>query len=299
MKTCKECGELLSYDNFTKSKNVKDGYENKCKKCRNKARLKHRNTCLICGNEFLSQNKVAYYCSQKCKPQSQRDRLTVECSICGKEKEIVPSQLKYSKDFYCSEDCKNKGYSLKYSGENSPKYYRVKLKCSYCGDIVERNKYESMKYENYYCSNECRSKHYSKLFKGELNPMFGKERPDMVGDKNHAWNPNRTHIQRRKERKLKENTQWRRDVMKRDNYTCSVCNQIGGDMVAHHKDGYNWCKEGRLDVKNGATMCEKCHADFHSQYGYGNNTSNQFYSFIKEKAIPNQAYKETLGRCRD
>lgn len=34
MKVCKICKKELSYENFTKSKNVKDGYENVCKKCR-------------------------------------------------------------------------------------------------------------------------------------------------------------------------------------------------------------------------------------------------------------------------
>ena len=33
-KICKQCNQELSLDNFTKSKTTKDGYENKCKKCR-------------------------------------------------------------------------------------------------------------------------------------------------------------------------------------------------------------------------------------------------------------------------
>lgn len=57
-KICKSCGENLEVSNFTKSKNVKDGYENKCKKCRNKQSLKHLCKCETCGNEWLAKGKV-------------------------------------------------------------------------------------------------------------------------------------------------------------------------------------------------------------------------------------------------
>lgn len=33
-KVCKECGKLLDISYFTKSKKIKDGYENMCKSCR-------------------------------------------------------------------------------------------------------------------------------------------------------------------------------------------------------------------------------------------------------------------------
>lgn len=49
-----------------------------------------------------------------------------------------------------------------------------------------------------------------------------------------------------------------------------------GELVVHHLDGYAWCKEKRTNVYNGITLCENCHLNFHSQYGYGNNTREQF-----------------------
>lgn len=198
MKTCKECGRLLKYDKFYTSVNVKDGYENKCKECRNKARLWHRNVCETCGEVFHSQKEIAYYCSQKCKPQSQRDRVKVECYICGEEKEVTLSRYSKAKHFYCSSECQSKGYSLNYTGENSPKYNRVEVKCTECGQTIERVKSETIYYSEFYCSEECRISRYKERFKGENNPMFGVERPEMRGANNPSWNPKRTHKQRKK-----------------------------------------------------------------------------------------------------
>lgn len=280
MKTCKSCGLELSYDNFTKSKNVKDGYENKCKECRNKARAKYLCKCVTCGKEWLAKSKGAKYCNSYCKPQSTRERYVVNCSICGKEKEVNKYRLEHNKDFYCSDDCKNKGYSLKYSGENSAKYSKVEIECAVCGVSFKRNPYEIGRYEKNYCSLKCKAIDYKKRFMGDNNPQFGKERPNIKGELNPSWNPNRTHEQRKKERKLSINTNWTRDVLHSQNYTCQCCGKVGGNLVAHHIDGYNWCEEKRTDVTNGATLCVKCHKHFHSIYKYGNNTKQQYEDFI-------------------
>lgn len=281
MKICKCCGVELSYDNFTKSKKSKDGYEGKCKQCRLKSRLKHLCKCVTCGNEWLAQTSTAKYCSVKCKPQNQKKRFSVNCSICGKEKEVTKFILERNKDFYCSDECKNKGYSLKYSGENSARYNKVELNCRVCGMTFKRNLYEANKYAHHYCSVECKAIDYGRRFVGENHPSFGKKRPDVTGELNPNWNPNRTHEKRKAERKLGINGEWTRDVLLSDNYTCQCCNRVGGNLVAHHIDGFNWCVEKRTDIKNGATLCEKCHKLFHSIYKYGNNTKQQYEEFLK------------------
>jgi len=66
---------------------------------------------------------------------------------------------------------------------------------------------------------------------------------------------------------------WRNNIFLRDSYTCIECNNVGGDICAHHKksfaelikeyniktieDAIN-CKE-LWDISNGATLCHECH----------------------------------------
>lgn len=100
------------------------------------------------------------------------------------------------------------------------------------------------------------------------------------GSKSHWYNPNITDEERRTRRDLKNDDGWRNSVFKRDNYICKLCRIRGGRLSAHHLNGYQWAKEERLDVKNGVTLCEKCHRLFHKQYGKFNNTKQQFKIFL-------------------
>lgn len=107
-----------------------------------------------------------------------------------------------------------------------------------------------------------------------------------AGENNHQWKHDKTNEERLKGRKFREYTLWRRRVFVRDDYTCKSCGQYGGGLAAHHLDGWHWCKEKRLSVDNGITLCNTCHEDFHMEYGKRNNTKEQFESwFIKRGAI--------------
>lgn len=78
---------------------------------------------------------------------------------------------------------------------------------------------------------------------------------------------------------------WRTAVYEKCNYTCVICDERGGQLNAHHMDGWNWCKEKRFDVNNGVTLCKGCHNAFHNAYGRGDNTKEQFEEFYtKNKA---------------
>lgn len=73
---------------------------------------------------------------------------------------------------------------------------------------------------------------------------------------------------------------WRKKIFERDDYKCAVCNQ-NGYLHAHHLDGYHWCKDKRYDLNNGVTLCKDHHFNFHKQYGYKNNTKEQFEEYLK------------------
>lgn len=38
-------------------------------------------------------------------------KVKVNCSWCGKEKEVPARMLAYTKNFYCDNSCKNKGFT--------------------------------------------------------------------------------------------------------------------------------------------------------------------------------------------
>lgn len=282
-KICKECKRKLPVECFTRSKMVKDGYENKCKECRQKARHKYENVCITCGTTFKSINPEAKYCSQKCKPQcSKIERVTVKCCVCGKEKKVTPHYRDSHDYFYCSRKCSSIGETGRRTGKDNPRYSQKEIVCENCGKMFFRIESQIDQYKHNYCSVECKNEGFKILFLKENNPMYGKERRDMHGANNWAWNPSRTYLERQSERKLMENKRWRRDVFHRDDYTCKICGKRGGgNIVAHHLDSYDWCKEKRFDVENGIVLCEDCHKNFHRLYGYGKNTRNQFYEYQK------------------
>jgi hypothetical protein len=107
----------------------------------------------------------------------------------------------------------------------------------------------------------------------------------MSGSNNPFYNPNLTDSQRMswKERtkSSKEVKEWRVSIFKKDNYTCINCNNRGGNLNAHHIDGWNWAIDLRFDKSNGATMCVKCHDLFHKKYRSGNNNREQFNEFLR------------------
>ena len=74
-----------------------------------------------------------------------------------------------------------------------------------------------------------------------------------------------------------ENALWRRGVFAKDEYTCVICaDKRGGNLEAHHLDGWAEFPEERFDLDNGVTLCVSCHRAFHRACGYGKNTRVQF-----------------------
>lgn len=100
------------------------------------------------------------------------------------------------------------------------------------------------------------------------------------GKNHYRWNPNLTYEDRTKERKSEKGyIDFIKSVLKRDNYYCQCCH-TRNNLVVHHKDGYNWCIDRRIDLSNGVTLCDDCHKNFHNVYGYGNNTEIQWNEYI-------------------
>lgn len=124
------------------------------------------------------------------------------------------------------------------------------------------------KLKEFWGNNEARRKEYSEKFSGENSP---------------AYNPNLTDEDRQDRRNLPGYEEWKQQVKEQANYICDCCGKRGGKLESHHKDGYNWCKERRMDIANGVCLCEACHKEFHKKHGKGNNTEQQYIEFKEEK----------------
>ena len=74
---------------------------------------------------------------------------------------------------------------------------------------------------------------------------------------------------------------WARKV-KRDNPYCIKCKDTK-NLHAHHIKPYGTSPELRNDPNNGATLCIKCHNNFHFKYGKHKHGHNELKEFLKEE----------------
>ena len=113
------------------------------------------------------------------------------------------------------------------------------------------------------------------------NELCSERAKAMVGELSPSWNKNRTDEERVADRSYLEYSEWRTKVFERDNFTCQKCAEVGGNLNAHHIEGYSNNIELRTEVSNGKTLCYNCHMDYHHQYGRKNSTSKKFNKWIK------------------
>ena len=137
---------------------------------------------------------------------------------------------------------------------------KVKVKCDKCG-----KEYETTYYSYHSCNKD--------------GKIFCKHCNGLKGSKNGNYNPNKTDEERMKNRHTEKDYIFIKKVLARDNYTCQCCGSHN-DMIVHHLEGYNWCKNKRYDESNGITLCKTCHDNFHFEYGRGNNTKKQFEKWM-------------------
>ncbi len=159
------------------------------------------------------------------------------CSHCKKEYKVSPSAAKYSK--YCSLPCKyafRKGISNPWmKGSKNPNWVGGLPNCIVCGKKLTNYMY-------------LRCKHCNNL--GELSPFWkGGITPE--------------HLKIRMSTIYKK---WRKDVFKRDKYTCVLCKAHSEEGVGHtvilnadHIKRFSTHPELRFDINNGRTLCIDCH----------------------------------------
>ena len=82
---------------------------------------------------------------------------------------------------------------------------------------------------------------------------------------------------------------FRKEVMKRDNYKCAITGK-NGNLEVHHLDSVNIAKNKILDKNNAITLHASVHSMFHLKFGNGNNTVKQFEEFKQNFKCDTKVY---------
>ena len=290
MKVCKICGELKLMSDFSKDSTMKDDYKNQCKICaRDKAKSRHSLVCLECGKEFTSMHKKQKFCSKECKGKwdsenkkgenhPRYNKEEVLCDYCGKSMKLPKNRIENCNHHFCSKKCHDKWQT----GKNNPCYKgeREEVLCDYCKNPIKLIKSRIEKCNHHFCSKECYSKWKSETQKGKNNPNWNHNLSDE--ERNNSRHRNR----------IEGYNLFIVSVLKRDNYTCQITGERGGDLNVHHLNCFSDYKEGRMDLDNCITLSKEIHRLFHKIYGNKHNTKEQFEEF-KHRYI-NKEFKEVV-----
>jgi 5-methylcytosine-specific restriction endonuclease McrA len=85
---------------------------------------------------------------------------------------------------------------------------------------------------------------------------IGKQIPKLQGSNHWNWKGGKS----KDIWKTPEYQQWRKAVMRRDNFTCVECGDSrGGNLEADHIKPKYWYPELIFDLDNGRTLCKDCH----------------------------------------
>jgi len=145
------------------------------------------------------------------------------CRECGSDFFVYPSSLKKDGCFYCCRQCFWKGF-------------RREMRLSGRGSGAKGKHWKhTMEYR----------KKLSKARTGALNP---------------AWKGGSTRC---RYNDMGKYARWRKAVFERDDYTCVECDKRGGTLNAHHIEPWATNVRLRYVLRNGVTLCVKCHRYVH------------------------------------
>jgi len=224
-------------------------------------RVGNERDCPICGKVFIPNNREQQTCGAKC-GYALRSQ--------GYSRENHP---RWGKAFKHTEEAKRKmsqNHTRFWLGKKRPnlgKKIAAKLK-GRPNLALKGRKFPER--SNMDCYKTCIGREPWNKGK-EMPPEYGKKVSEAMhatpgaikrGPDNPAWRGGPRPIDEK--RRSDEYKAWRTAVFQRDQYTCQICGQIGGKLVAHHVKDYIDFPESRFDIDNGTTLCRADHSRLHN-----------------------------------
>jgi len=197
---------------------------------------------------------------KKCRPLKLKKAKIYYCIICKKQ---ITKKATYCRKCYFDKKAKTK----------------IEAKCDNCGKkFIAYGCYYKMQI-NHFCCKKCYAEYQKK---SENNPNWR----GGISSKNSTI------------RRSKKMIEWRNTIFKRDNWTCQICKQKGGELHAHHQKSFSLYPKLRFDIKNGITLCKKCHNEIpkitKSQFVVINKIKQKLINDIAETLILKQQSKKLL-----
>lgn len=200
-------------------------------------------SCLICGKVFTTYQR-SKFCSRPCY-RKRRIRIKKTCQLCGKNFEIRPHERE---QIYCGKSCSGKVNV----GKADRKAAGLKISKSMAGRIP---------------------KNIELLM--DKGSKFRFKKGQFSREKHPHWKGGITPLTKRI-RHSESYFNWIKFVFERDDYTCQICGQKGGELNADHYPKMFWrvvadnriksleealqCQE-LWNLRNGRTLCRNCHSD--------------------------------------
>lgn len=198
-------------------------------------------------------------------------RVDVECSMCKQQRSVMYASVARSGHTDCQK-CKVSAANEKPLDEGAKFHMLTVLGRDKAGYTLFICDCGESKVINNWRVTSGNTKSCGCLRKGNRfhAPISGKSHPNWKGG-----------ISGDRERFMQEAVYkaWRLDVFERDSYTCDKCEQVGGKLEAHHLAPYHSHPELRVDIDNGVTLCQTCHAAFHAKYGRLDCTPSDYRTF--------------------
>jgi len=132
--------------------------------------------CKWCGDYRKvpkSREERTVFCDKDCqKAWWSSLKSEVECSYCGRVKEVCAQRAQKYDHHFCSQGCKYDWRSENVVGEDHPNWDKVTVECWRCGMPKKLMRSHAEGWGRHFCSTECREEWQSETLSGKANPMW-------------------------------------------------------------------------------------------------------------------------------